>query len=962
MRANLTNSIKKGFLIVIFVRRHLYQITMKLFQTLTLFLCLVGLTTLQAQVIIATPPFPTDQQQVVITFNATEGSGGLAGYTGDVYAHTGVITNNSSSGSDWKYVVANWGVNVPKAKLTRIATDVYTLTITPNIRTYYGVPAGETILRMAFVFRSGVQVGGQWLEGKTADQGDIFYDVAVGGLNVSIINPEQKQLLAELNQVIPVEVASIDADSTILTINSNKVAGTTGTSLSYNINADTYGKFWVKATAYANNETVADSFFYFVRTPLVVEDRPAGIVDGINYISDTEVILSLFAPNKQYVFALGDFNNWELDETNYLKRTPDGQHYWISLSGLTPGREYVYQYFVDGNLRIADPYTQKILDPWNDSYISDITYPNLKPYPTGKTTGIVSVFQTAQTPYNWEVTDFIAPPVVKQVIYELHIRDFVASRDIKTVTDTLDYLSRLGVNVIELMPINEFEGNDSWGYNPSFYFATDKAYGRTEDYKRFIDECHKRGMAVYIDMVLNHSYGQSPLVQLYFDPTAGDGGQPTAENPWYNQSCPHPPYCWGYDFNHESVHTKAFVDRVTKYWLTEFKVDGFRFDFTKGFTNKVGDPSNYDASRIAILKRMADKIWEVNSNATVILEHFAPNTEEKVLSDYGMLLWGNLNYNYNEATMGYPANSNFSGISYLQRGWTNPHLVGYMESHDEERLMYKNLHFGNTSNQWHNIKNLSIALQRNAEAAAFFFLVPGPKMIWQFGELGYDVSIDDPCRVCAKPIRWSYFGEFDRRQLYYYYSTLIDLKKTQDIFSTVTFSLDVTGAMKKIRLTNDEMSAVVIGNFGVTTASINPQFYTTGIWYDYFNNDSINVTDVSAQISLQPGEFRLYTTKRWQSPAFVGLGENPAGNHGFLIYPNPAHDRFCIEIEAPFATDYHISLMNTAGQTIMQLYQGKLRSGPNKINSANISGLPQGLYFVSVNNGQEVTISKLMKL
>ena len=949
-------------MIVIFVRRHLYQINMKLFQTLTLFLCLVGFTTLHAQVIIATPPFPTDQQQVVITFNATEGSGGLAGYTGDVYAHTGVITNNSSSGSDWKYVVANWGVNVPKAKLTRIATDVYTLTITPNIRAYYGVPAGETIHKMAFVFRSGVQVGGQWLEGKTAEQGDIFYDVAVGGLNVSIINPEQKQLLAELNQAIPVEVASIDADSTILTINSNKVAGTTGTSLSYNINADTYGKFWVKATAYANNEAAADSFFYFVRTPLVVEDRPAGTVDGINYISDTEVVLSLFAPNKQYVFALGDFNNWELDETNYLKRTPDGQHYWISLSGLTPGREYVYQYFVDGNLRIADPYAQKILDPWNDPYISDITYPNLKPYPTGKTTGIVSVFQTAQVPYNWEVTDFIAPPVVKQLIYELHIRDFVATRDIKTVTDTLDYLSRLGVNVIELMPINEFEGNDSWGYNPSFYFATDKAYGRTEDYKRFIDECHKRGMAVYIDMVLNHSYGQSPLVQLYFDPTAGDGGQPTAENPWYNQSCPHPPYCWGYDFNHESVHTRAFVDRVTKYWLTEFKVDGFRFDFTKGFTNKVSDPSNYDASRIAILKRMADKIWEVNSNATVILEHFAPNTEEKVLADYGMMLWGNLNYNYNEATMGYPANSNFSGISYLQRGWTNPHLVGYMESHDEERLMFKNLQFGNTSNQWHNIKNLSVAVQRNAEAAAFFVLVPGPKMIWQFGELGYDVSIDDPCRVCAKPIRWNYYGEFDRRQLFYYYSTLIELKKSQDIFSTPTFSLDVTGAMKKIRLTNDEMSAVVIGNFGVTTASINPQFYTTGTWYDYFNNDSINVTDVSAQISLQPGEFRLYTTKRWQSPAFVGLNENPAIKHGFLIYPNPAHDRFSIEIEAPVAADYHISLMNTAGQTIMQLFQGKLQSGPNKIDTANIGGLPRGLYFVSVNNSQGVSLSKLMKL
>ncbi len=158
------------------------------------------------------------------------------------------------------------------------------------------------------------------------------------------------------------------------------------------------------------------------------------------------------------------------------------------------------------------------------------------------------------------------------VIYELHIRDFVGTRAIKTVMDTLDYLERLGVNAIELMPINEFEGNDSWGYNPSFYFAPDKAYGTENDYKRFIDECHKRGIAVIIDMVLNHSYGQSPLVQLYFDPTAGDYGQPTAQNPWYNEVCPHEPYCWGYDFDHESAQTKKFVDRVNRFWIENYKV------------------------------------------------------------------------------------------------------------------------------------------------------------------------------------------------------------------------------------------------------------------------------------------------------------------------------------------------------------------------------------------------------
>ena len=136
-------------------------------------------------------------------------------------------------------------------------------------------------------------------------------------------------------------------------------------------------------------------------------------------------------------------------------------------------------------------------------------------------------------------------------------------------------------------------------------------------------------MAVVIDMVLNHSYGQSPLVRLYFE-----NGKPTAENPWYNvtSNFQNPDAQWGYDFNHESADTKAFVDSVTSYWLTYYKVDGFRFDFTKGFSNTVYGPSDwgsaYDASRIAILERMTDKIKAVNPNAYVIFEHLADNSVE----------------------------------------------------------------------------------------------------------------------------------------------------------------------------------------------------------------------------------------------------------------------------------------------------------------------------------------------
>lgn len=132
-----------------------------------------------------------------------------------------------------------------------------------------------------------------------------------------------------------------------------------------------------------------------------------------------------------------------------------------------------------------------------------------------------------------------------------------------------------------------------------------------------------------------------------------------------------------------------------------------------------------------------------------------------------MMTWGNNNYNYNEATMGYVSTSNFSNISYKAHTFTKPYSVGYMESHDEERLMYRNLQYGNKSSDGsYNIKNKLEALQRIKLAAAFFFTVPGPKIIWQFGELGYDFSIDFNGRVGNKPIKWDYYSDPPRNKLY----------------------------------------------------------------------------------------------------------------------------------------------------------------------------------------------------
>jgi len=600
------------------------------------------------------------------------------------------------------------------------------------------------------------------------------------------------------------------------------------------------------------------------QTP-VQQARPAGIRDGINYQANGSVILSLFAPYKNSVYVLGDFNNWTSSPAYLMKKdVVDNDHvyWWLEITGLNSTTEYAFQYLIDGSLRLADPYTEKILDPTHDAWIDPATYPNLKSYPAGQSE-IASVLFPSQTNYTYQNTvAFTRPAKEKLTIYELHLRDFIGTHRFNTLSDTLTYLKKLGINAIELMPLNEFEGNSSWGYNPSFYFAVDKYYGPADQLKRFIDKCHGEGIAVIIDLVMNHSYNASPLVRMYFD-----GTNPTAQNPWYNSSCVSA-YCWGNDFNHTSSATQYFVDRVAEHWLKNYHFDGIRFDFTQGFTQTAGDNWPKDDSRIAIIKRLSNKIWETDPNAYVILEHWTDNSEEIILADHGCMLWGNVTEAYQDAALGEHANaaSDFSWGYFGSRNWQKPHLITYMESHDEERIMYRNLMVGHSDGSSYDIKSLPTALDRSALSAAFLFTVPGPKMIWQFQELGYDYSINYNQRVGEKPIRWDYLNDANRKDLYDEYSKLIKLRLAHEVFTSaqtnVSLALNNSNGLKKIMLLHASMNAVVIGNFGVTTASINPAFPSAGVWYDALGNENISYNGTeSISIILAPGAYRIYTSR-----------------------------------------------------------------------------------------------------
>jgi len=898
-----------------------------------------------------TPALPTDDNAVTVTFDATKATRtDLVGYTGDVYVHTGVTAN----GVQWQYVIGSWGDNNIQPKLTRTGTNTYQLTISPSIRQFYDVPSDEKITQMCFVFRSA--------DG-TKQTEDIFYNVYEQGLAVSITNPSQDKPIFELNDTINIQVSANNSTSLKLYIDNAEVDNTNQTTISYPFTASSYGKHWIKAEASDGSTTAYDSVYILVRTPVPVATLPAGLRNGVNIISPNSVTIVLYDPpaKKNYVYLIGSFSDWLPDEQYYMNRTPDGKYFWLTLTGLEPNTDYAFQFFIDGYLRLADPFTNKTLDP-NDQYIPGSTYPNLLAYPTGKTTGIASVFSTTPEQYSWQTSNFTAPPKDKLVIYELHIRDFVGDSYIQTVRDSLSYLKKLGVNAVELMPINEFEGNDSWGYNPSFYFATDKAYGTPNDYKQFIDEAHSMGMAVIIDMVLNHSFGQSPLVQMYSNSDGTSLGEPTADNPWYNTTCPHPPFCWGYDFNHESSETQKFVDSVLTYWLTEYQVDGFRFDFTKGFTNTPNADSDYDASRIAILKRIADEVWSVNPNAYVILEHFCDNTEEKTLAEYrssegkGMLIWGNMNYNYGEATMGWLSNSNFSWVAAKQRGWNIPHVVGYMESHDEERLVYKNLTYGNTTIPEHNVKTLPIALKRIETAANLFIPFPGPKMIWQFEELGYDVSIEYNGRTGRKPIHWEYYQDDNRRNIFNTFAHLNRLKQQYEVFRTDNYDYSLDGAIKWLKLNSTDLDVVIVGNFDVSVKNTSITFNSTGWWYEYYSGDSIQLTSTSYQITLNPAEYRLFTSHKInRDDIYVGVIEPNPNRKTLEVWPNPASDIIYFSYYQSGMGTVRVDIFNLTGQLVYTELKPNF-TGENIISINIPTELPKGLYILRIyGNGSSVS-------
>lgn len=604
---------------------------------------------------------------------------------------------------------------------------------------------------------------------------------------------------------------------------------------------------------------------------------PTEAIEGINYkYNASEVTFVLYdadnqGNHKDYAYIVGDFNNWTLSntETSQMYRDRTRNCWWITIENLDPGKEYAFQYYVGNKdeepVRLADAYAEKVLDPNNDKYISEATYPSAQRVYPDKAIGMVSVFRTAPDRYSWKHS-FQMKDENNLMIYELLLRDFSTSGDVNGAMQKLDYLESLNINAIELMPIQEFEGNNSWGYNPCFFFAMDKAYGTKTRYKEFIDECHKRGMAVILDVVYNHAAGSMPFAQLYWNTSAN---KTASNNPWFNVDAPHP-YSVFHDFNHESPLVRNFVKRNLQFLLKEYHVDGFRFDLTKGFTQRNSTEStagNYDASRIAILKDYHDAVVEANPKAIMILEHFCDRKEEKDLAEAGMKVWCDVNNAFCQSGMGWKDDSGFEALYTGTHDMPFGSYIGFAESHDKERTAFKAKTWGSGDLK----TNLTSRMRSMASNAVFLLATPGPKMIWQFGEMGYDVSIEENGRTGKKPLHWEYLENKDRKALKEVYARMLQIRESVpqlfDEKGTLTWKVtkEVWEDCRTLSLESiDGKKLFVVGNFTPSeqeTSTPVPSGWSN--YYDLMTGDSSTV-NAGNKIKLAPHSYMIIGNELYQ--------------------------------------------------------------------------------------------------
>lgn len=932
---------------------------------------------------ISPSPF-NEGDAITITFNGSSINEATWGVSNNaLYLWAWSYDLNDSNSQDCP-TNGTWNNSNEANKLTYNAgSDTYTISFTPT--TFY---ARTNIGRIGFLIKTKTGNG---------QSQDILSEV--GSFQASLTNPLENSV----NLLTSGSSLNITATNTNGNASYNLKAN--GVSINTNPATSSYAFNHTNITSNQNYQleitqaatTIIKKFSVIVNPNVPNQALPAGLVEGINYNPNdaTKATLVLDAPYKDFVYVAGSFNNWQPNATYAMKKDPSSSKFWLELTGLTPGNIETYQYWVVKQspvpnspilVKTADPFSTLVLSPFDDPGIPNATYPNLPAYPTGQERE-VTVLQTGKANYPWQVTNFSKPKKEDLIIYEVLIRDFDADRNFQDVIDKIDYFKNLNINAIELMPIMEFEGNESWGYNTTFHMALDKFYGTEDKLRELVDVCHQNGIAVILDVALNHAFGRNPMIRMWMNDPDGDGwGGPSFENPYFNTTAKHS-YSVGEDFNHQSIYTQNYVKRVVKHWIEDFKIDGFRWDLTKGFTQNCtsGDQNctnSYQLDRVNVLKAYADYSWSLDQTHYVIFEHLGGDSEEQEWANYrlgdaipkGIMMWSEIWNSYKNLAQGQAGDINFDRMGHTAHGFTGKRALGYPESHDKDRIMYEMTQFGVTSNPSHNVRDLNTALLRMSALGAVTIPIPGPKMIWHFADLGmnnsiwtctngvvnsdYDGNNDGDCKLSTKPQpQWAnnWLGNANRNKIYNDWSRLNHLKINEAVFEG-NYVINSGSQTPRISIYtgsettpgSDLKNVIIIANFSVSSQNVNPNFPYTGTWYNLMDNSAINVANTSDVIPLGAGQFRIFGNK----PATLSTNTIKATTE-LILYPNPVKDTFSVnkKIEA-------LTIHDITGK-VVKSFKGNF--GEN--HEFSISNLPASLYIVKItNDAKEENTLKIIKL
>ncbi len=545
---------------------------------------------------------------------------------------------------------------------------------------------------------------------------------------------------------------------------------------------------------------------------------------------------NLFAPYNKGAALIGSFSDWQEIP---MKRGDDG--YFRTSVELEDG-VYKYKFRVQSNSWFFEP------EQWVD--VTDPCATDIDEL-SGKDDGVIHIKdgERITDTYLWQHDDKPLPADEELVIYELHVGDFSGGEDdpyargkYKHVIEKLDYLCELGINAIELMPLKEYPGDYSWGYNPRHFFATESSYGSTAELKQLIDECHNRGIRVIIDGIYNHSEASSPLTQIDHDY-------------WYHHSPRDPDNNWGPEFNYEhydeklKIHpARKFIGETIRFWIEEYHLDGIRYDAARQI-------ANYDfmhwivqeAKKTAGAKpfyNVAEHIPETTSITNVdgpmdgcwhdsfyhcILEHICGETFDlERLKDV---------------------------IDCKRQGFLGAtNVVNYLTNHDHNHIMVE-------------LGNREIfdeeAFRRAKLGVAILMTAVGVPLIW----MGEEFGEYKPKQPESSKIDWTLLGNDLNRSLFESYKGLTNLRKSNHALYTENIDFIHENAEAKVlaytRWNEQGSRVVVIANFSENfLAGYHvPNFPSAGTWHEWTGNYDVESGDDGIITDLGPYEAKVFV---WQ--------------------------------------------------------------------------------------------------